>query len=216
MTTRALLAVAAASIILSEFAGQYWRIANGIWDIKTDLPLHLCDIAGVAVIWFALARAWQPVHKLNHLTVRVGELAYFWTLAGSTQALLTPDLALEFPHVAFWDFFVSHGTAWAAIVGLAAGGGLHIRPGAYLPSWLITLTVGAIVGAMNVPLGSNYMYTCGPPGQASVYDYFGPWPFSLLSLAIAGLLLFGLCERLYLAYWVWNGRIRAGRSEQLE
>ncbi|MBL8880013.1 MAG: TIGR02206 family membrane protein [Phycisphaerales bacterium] len=213
---RMLLLLASIAILLSEIAGQIWRIRTGIWNIKTDLPLHLCDIAGIAVIWTALARAAWLARSLGPLTIRAGELAYFWTLAGSSQALLTPDLAMDFPHVAFLDFFVSHGTAWSAILGLAVSGRLRVRRGAFLPCWLITLAVGALVGLINIPLHANYMYTCGPPGQASVYDYFGPWPLSLVTLAAVGLLLFWLCERLYFAICPRVARIPPAASAQSE
>lgn len=193
-----LLLVAIAVLIAgSEIGSHAWRVYEGIWNYRTNLPLHLCDLTGALVIWLLLERAVCFSHPPGRAARRFEELAYFWTLAGTTQALLTPDLASGFPSWPYWEFFVSHGAAWAAVVGLVLGGELRVRRGAFWGAWRVTLLVGACVGLLNIPLQSNYMYTCGPPEQASIYDYFGRWPWSLVTLAALGLLLFVLCEWLY-------------------
>lgn len=192
-----LLMLVAILIAGSEIGGQIWRIRLGTWDHRTDLPLHLCDLTGMLVIWLLMERAVRFSQPPGRVARRFEELAYFWTLGGTTQALLTPDLPSGAPSWPYWEFFISHGSAWAAVVGLVAAGQLPVRRGAYWGAWWITLAVGGGVGLLNLPLQSNYMYTCGPPGQASAYDYFGPWPWSLASLAIAGLLLFVFCEIAY-------------------
>jgi hypothetical integral membrane protein (TIGR02206 family) len=68
------------------------------------LPLQLCDWAMVVVI-IAL---WT--HR-----PRWFEVAYFWGLGGTVQAVLTPNLAFAFPDFRFFSFFISH---CGIIVGL--------------------------------------------------------------------------------------------------
>lgn len=194
---RAMLLVLAVLIMLTEIAGHVWRLRAGIWNIQTDLPLHLCDLTGFLVAWISIERTVRFDVVPSPLMQQCDELAYFWALAGSTQALLTPDLVPGFPSFAFWEFFVGHGTAWITVVAMVFGGRLTLRPRAFWSAWGLTIAIGAVVGLMNALLGSNYMYTCGSPGHSSIYDYLGPWPLSLLSLSGLGLCLFWLCQLVY-------------------
>src|SRR6266702_3379858 len=61
------------------------------------LPLQLCDWAMVVIIIAMWTR--RP---------RWFEVAYFWGIGGTVQAVLTPNLAFGFPDFRFFSFFVSH------------------------------------------------------------------------------------------------------------
>ncbi len=61
----------------------FWLLYAGV--VGNLLPMHLCDWAAVAAI-FTLLRPNQKSY----------ELAYFWTLSGTLQATLTPELATAF------------------------------------------------------------------------------------------------------------------------
>ena len=69
-------------------------IVEGTWTARASLPVDLCDAAVV----IAAVACWWP-----HLHLAV-ELTYFWGLAGTLQAVTTPDLNVSFPHLAFWEF----------------------------------------------------------------------------------------------------------------
>src|ERR1039458_2729868 len=63
---------------------------QGTWSPKTSLPLSLCDIV---------------------------ELPCFWGLAGTLQAVLTPDLNAGFPHPVFFQYLTGHlGIVMAALM----------------------------------------------------------------------------------------------------
>ena len=93
-------------------------VVQGTWSPKTSLPLALCDV-GVLV---AAAACWWE-------TALLVELTYFWGLAGTLQAVITPDLNVGFPHLVFFQYVVGHvGIVVAAlflVVGWASspGGG---------------------------------------------------------------------------------------------
>ena len=74
----------------------WWIIAfkNGV----VVMPLHLCDLALFAAVY--------SLFRHNQI---VWELAYFWGLAGTVQAVLTPDLKIDFPHPLYFRFFFAHG-----------------------------------------------------------------------------------------------------------
>jgi hypothetical integral membrane protein (TIGR02206 family) len=61
------------------------------------LPLQLCDW-GMVVVIVAMLSGNQ----------RWFEVAYFWGIGGTLQAVLTPNLRFGFPDVRFFSFFVSH------------------------------------------------------------------------------------------------------------
>src|SRR2546421_5834435 len=67
-------------------------------NIGNEIPLNLCDWATVAV-FVALVSPGQESF----------ELAYFWGLCGTLQALATPDCVYDFPDAQFTLFFVYHG-----------------------------------------------------------------------------------------------------------
>src|SRR6266446_8412454 len=61
------------------------------------LPLQLCDWGMVVVIvaMWSGSPCWF-------------EVAYFWGIGGTLQAVLTPNLRFGFPDFRFFSFFISH------------------------------------------------------------------------------------------------------------
>ena len=169
----------------------YWarQISGGIWQFPRDLPLQLCDIAVFLVGW-ALC---QPQRR------RVTELAYFWGLAATSQALLTPDLSPILSTYTCWKFFLTHGGVVIGVVYLAAA--LDWRParGAVWRVWCVTNAYAAAMGLFNLLTGANKLYLCAKPLRPSLLDYAGPWPWYLFSLEVFALLLFALCSAPFLA-----------------
>src|SRR5437660_9484513 len=93
------------------------------------LPLQLCDVA----IFVAAAALWTR----NQLLV---EITYFWGLAGTLQALLTPDLGTQhFPSYPYFQYYVAHGGVVAAALLLVAGTRLHPRPWAVARDAMLTI-----------------------------------------------------------------------------
>lgn len=208
-------ATLAAILVSLEVAGIVLRVRGGL-PVADVLPLHLCDFAAVAsaaaLLGCAaaytragapelprLAEAWSanpapavPPFAARGRILLAYELAYFWSLGGSVQAVLTPEIHSTFPSFEFIAFFAGHGAGIAAAVALTVGFGLRPRPGAVWRIWLITLALGALMLPVNWALGTNFMYICGPPARASLIDYLGPWPWSLAGLALVGLAILAL------------------------
>src|SRR5438874_268146 len=91
--------VGAISLVLVSNYLIYLCLARrfGVVSWKQVLPLQLCDWAMVVII-IAL---WT--HRRGWF-----EVAYFWGLGGTVQAVLTPNLAFGFPDFRFFSFFLSH------------------------------------------------------------------------------------------------------------
>jgi len=128
------------------------------------LPMQLCDWAMMVIIVALLTgrRAWF-------------EVAYFWGIGGTLQALLTPNLPFGWPDIRCISFFVAHS---GIIVGIIFMMLVHrYRP--YLTSLLRTfvwtevyfvfgLTVDALTGV-------NYGFLLHKPERASLLDMLSDW-----------------------------------------
>ncbi|MGA2520432.1 MAG: TIGR02206 family membrane protein [Acidimicrobiales bacterium] len=151
----------------------------GTWSPKTSLPLALCD-AGVLV---AAAACWWRTPVLVELT-------YFWGLAGTLQAVITPDLNVGFPHLVFFQYVVGHLGIVAAALFLVVGMGLAPRRGAVVRVFTITALYTTFVGAVDAATGANYMFLRAPPGEWTLLRVLGPWPWYVVSAAGVALVLF--------------------------
>jgi hypothetical integral membrane protein (TIGR02206 family) len=147
------------------------------WD--TSLPMQLCDWATVlAGVVLVTRLRWSY------------ELAYFWGLAGTLQAVLTPDLALDWPDPLFIGFFVSHGGILLAVAVATFGYGLRPTWGSLVRAFGWAQVYLLCAGTVNWITGGNYGYLAAKPAQASLLDYLGPWPWYIISLEVVGLLSF--------------------------
>ena len=167
----------AAVIAVNWMAWMFLLYEKGWLNIGNDIPLNLCDWATVATFV-----------ALVDLTQETYELAYFWALCGTLQALITPDCTYDFPDAKFIMFFVYHGGIIAAVVFLTIG--MKMRP--YLMSiarvtgW--TLLYGAVAGTADWILGTNYGFLREKPDHMTLLTYMSPWPWYLPELLGAGIL----------------------------
>ena len=148
-------------------------MVKGLWGYTWGLPLQLCDLAIFAVA-YSLFR-----HKQW-----VWELAYFWGLGGTLQAVLTPDLRVAFPEYIYFKFFLTHGCILAGVIFLSAGLKRPITFHSVVRVWVTTNLYTAFVALFNWLFNTNYLYLCRKPSQPSILDYFGPWPWYILGLEV--------------------------------
>jgi hypothetical integral membrane protein (TIGR02206 family) len=148
--------------------------------MRSSLPVDLCDVALVV----AAVACWQPRWQL------AVELTYFWGLAGTLQAVSTPDLSADFPSLTFLEFVVGHlGIVVAAlylVIGLRRGP----RAGSVVRVFAITAGYTAFVGCIDGLTGANYMFLRAIPSHTSLLSILGPWPWYLVSAAGIALVLF--------------------------
>jgi hypothetical integral membrane protein (TIGR02206 family) len=169
-----LLAVSIAWIVTSTTAVA--------WSWATSLPLPLCDVAtlvAAAALWWR-----RPL---------LVELTYFWGLAGTLQALLTPDVNVGFPSMEFIEYVVAHAGIVAAALFLVVGERMAPRPWSAVRVYAITLAYTAVVGAVDAVTGGDYMFLRSPPEATTMLSVLGPWPWYIASAAgVAVVLLAGL------------------------
>jgi hypothetical integral membrane protein (TIGR02206 family) len=154
-------------------------LAEDRWSVQASLPLALCDVALIV----AAVACWWPQWLL------AVELTYFWGLAGTLQAVVTPDLSAGFPQREFFMFVVGHLGIVIAALFLVVGLRLEPRPGSVMRVFAITAAYTAFVGCFNWLTGSNYMYLAAVPTHGSLLSVLGPWPWYILSGAAVALVL---------------------------
>ncbi|MGM0878472.1 MAG: TIGR02206 family membrane protein [Bacillota bacterium] len=176
-------------LLLFDTIHHLWLVGQNAWSIKTALPLHLSDLAVILAIILLLTR-----------NFRLFQFMYFAGLGSSIQAILTPDLGrFSFPHFQYIEFFVSHGGVVLACLFMVFA--YKYRP-TIRSMWVTVLIVNlyaVCVFFLNKWLGANYLYIMKKPGNASLLDFLGPWPWYLISLEILIIVSFYL---LYSPFWL--------------
>ncbi len=175
--------------VIVSLAVAGWTLARmflGRFDFTTDLPLDICNLAGILLPFLM----WDP-----HPTIY--QVLYFWVMAGTLQAILTPNLYNAFPHYTSLKYWTAHCGLIIYFVTLTATTELQPTLAGVLISFIVLLIYAALMYGINVLLGSNYFYVIRKPDTASVLDYLGDWPWYILAGAIFALIVFYL---LYLPF----------------
>jgi len=179
----------AAAVLAVTVPLQILYFTPDYWDLQKTLPLQLCDLASaIAVYALWTRRRWAAA------------LTYFWGLTLTSQAMLTPDLAADFPDPVFILFWAMHLlVVWAAVYLVWA---LDLSPTwrTYRTAVAITATWALTVYTFNVAAGTNYGYLNAKPAAASALDLLGPWPWYVLNEILVVAALWALIT------WPWTRR----------
>jgi hypothetical integral membrane protein (TIGR02206 family) len=188
-------AVLAGALLVTSGLWLATTIGASRFSAATSLPFALCDLAALVAAAALLTR--RPI---------LVELTYFWGLAGTLQALLTPDLNVGFPRLEFFEYVLAHGAIVCAALFLVVGQGLAPRRWATVRVLGITIAYTAVVGAIDAATGGNYMYLRRPPGNWTLLRALGPWPWYIASAAGVAAVLFSLLD---MPFWGSRRRLRA-------
>lgn len=178
------------------------KLFNGTYNYHADLPLFLCDIAAFMLPFVLLFenRRWLGI-------------LYFWTMAGTLQALITPELDRNFPAAEFFRYFLMHGgiviTVFCTILffNIKIGWKDLVNAVLYAQVYLVFIHV------FNQATGSNYSYTVQKPYSATILDYFGPWPWYIVWGELLMVILFVI---LWLPFLVLVRKSQGTRGESVE
>jgi hypothetical integral membrane protein (TIGR02206 family) len=177
-----------AGLLLANWIGyEVERAGVGQFTAAHALPMQLCDWAMFAVI-----------AALVTLRCAVYEVAYFWGLAGTLQAILTPNLQEGFPSLWFFSFFLAHSGIVVGVLYLTAVEGLRPRPGSIARAMLWSEAYLGAALMVNDWTGANYGFLSHRPFGKSLLDYLSDnhW----LYLGEMNLLAVGFYLILYLPF----------------
>jgi hypothetical integral membrane protein (TIGR02206 family) len=188
-------------LVINEFGWHTWHIVYGIWTVQALLPLNLCNL-------MVFASAWTLVSK-NQAGY---EFTYLLGIPAASQVLITPALGpYGFPHVLFFQIFISHGGVVLAALYLTLGEGM--RPRSWQSVWRVagwTMLYALAVFCLNLVLGSNYLFLAYKPPAATLLDFLGPWPWYILGMVVIGLAL------VTVLYWPFHARDLKERTLRTE
>lgn len=175
-------------LLLADGVGWYaYLAAMGQNVFPWQLPLELCNI-----VVYLVAIALLTLHR------GVFDVAYYWVLAGSTMALLTPNLWEHFPSVSTVQFFIAHGLVVSAALYLVWSRQIRPQRGSVVRAMIAVNLLALFDGAFDAVFKTDYMYLRAKPQNVSLLNYLGPWPWYVLSAEPVALALFLL---LYWPFW---------------
>lgn len=178
----AVAAIIALVLVIAELSWQPYVLANHTWSVGASLPVQLCDVGGFVAV---AALLWRQLLLV--------EIAYFWGLGGTLQAVLTPDLGDQhFPSFPYLQFYVTHDLVILAALFLVIGLALYPRPGAVRRIFLLTLAFALVVGLLDLVTGGNYMYLRQVPASGSLLNLMGPWPWYIAAGAVLTLVVLAI------------------------
>src|ERR1051325_10411777 len=177
---KVIIGALSALLILNYVVFLIFIRSHGVVNWRHMLPMQMCDWGMVVVI----VAMWTG-------NQRWFEVAYFWGIGGTLQAVLTPNLPFGFPDWRFISFFTSHCGIIVGVVFLMLTRRYRPYPMSIVRVWLwsefyflVTLTVDKLNGA-------HYGFLLHKPEAFSILSFLSDWwPLYLLQLHGVALLFF--------------------------
>jgi hypothetical integral membrane protein (TIGR02206 family) len=175
------IAFAISALLLINYVA-YLILARhfGVSAWQKALPMQLCDWAMfviVVALWTG-NRRWL-------------EVAYFWGIGGTLQAIITPNLAFGFPDLRFMSFFVAHSGIIIGIVFLMLIYGFRPRAIGILRTFIWTEVYFLVAFTTDLLTGENYGFLLHKPEAASLLSFLSDWrPLYLLQFHALAFIFF--------------------------
>lgn len=168
-------------LALSVVVYTIFELALGRFSIVEDLPLSLCNLFAL-VAPFTL---WNPKQKYF-------EPIYFLVMAGTFQAIVTPDLYYDYPAYEFFKYWITHVGLVLLMIHCMVCFALYPTAMGIVKTfgWLNVYVV--MLFPINHLLDANYFYLIAKPINPSILDFFGPWPVYILVAEILAMGFFAI------------------------
>jgi hypothetical integral membrane protein (TIGR02206 family) len=157
---RSIALTISALLIINYIAYFFVARQFGVVAWQKMLPMQLCDWAMFVII----VALWTGNRRWL-------EIAYFWGIGGTLQALITPNLQFGFPDLRFVSFFVAHSGIIIGIVFLMLIYGFRPRPIGILRTFVWTEVYFVVAFTIDLLTGENYGFLLHKPEAASLLDF---------------------------------------------
>ena len=151
-------------------------IANGTWNIRDHLPLHLCRISFIiCTITLFNRKQWMY------------EWCLFLAIPAGLHSILTPELTNGLNNWNLFEYYFVHAGMLLVPLYLTFLIGMRPRVKAWLHSFYRLQIPVVLIFPLNFIIDSNYMYLKEKP----IVDnplLIGEWPYYILALQLIALL----------------------------
>ena len=186
--TKIIAIIIAAHVIISPYKDLV--LLADPYDWRETLPLHMCDISEIFLVWFFLGGP-----RILY------SCAFFWGLGGAAMAILTPDVGkIDLDYI---FFMIGHGMIIVAVMYATVA--LNNRPYAkdiLKVSVITTFILLPVIYAINTILGepANFWYLAAKPALGtSLMDAFPEPPLHLIYAVPLTIAVFYL---IYIPYFI--------------
>jgi hypothetical integral membrane protein (TIGR02206 family) len=157
---RVIVAALSAILILNYAAYLVYIRSHGVVNWLQMLPMQMCDWGMVVVI----VAMWTG-------NQRWFEVAYFWGIGGTLQAVLTPNLRYGFPDWRFISFFTSHAGIIVGVVFLMLIRRYRPYPMSAVRAWLWSELYFVFTLLVDELTGFNYGFLLHKPEAFSILSF---------------------------------------------
>lgn len=173
-----------AGILIGNYIGYVvYRWQQGDMDWREILPMQLCDWTMIAVV----------VAVLKEDRKRWLEVAYFWGIGGSLQAIFTPNLQFGFPDFRFFIFFLNHGAIVIGIIYLMLSRRFRPTVASFWRTLLWSEIYLVVALAIDQVTGVNYGFLLHKPEAASLLSLLSDWrPLYIVQMNLVAIFFFVL------------------------
>jgi hypothetical integral membrane protein (TIGR02206 family) len=172
--------ILSAVLVLNYVVYLVFIRSRGTTPWQQMLPMQLCDW-GMVVVIVAMCSGNQ----------RWFEVAYFWGIGGTLQAVLTPNLRFGFPDWRFISFFTSHCAIIVGVVFLMLTRRYRPYPMSIVRVFLWSELYFVVTFVTDKLTGFNYGFLLHKPEAFSILSFLSDsWPVYLLQLHGVALLFF--------------------------
>lgn len=167
-----------------------YQVSQGGYSVSKDLPLFLCSFLALIIPVFTQYRKYWMY-----------EILVFWVIAGTSQGVLTPDIAEGFPSFDYFRYWIVH-LGLLSIIFYATFV-LRMRPRlkSVFKSFLTLQVYMFVLMGINYLLKSNYSYLNRKPESASVLDFLPEWPYYILVVEVLIIPIFLI---IYLPFYIFK------------
>ena len=203
-TEKGIIAVLSAVLIFNYFAYLIFIRSRGVVDWRQMFPMQMCDW-GMVVVMVAMWTGSQ----------RWFEVAYFWGIGGTLQAVLTPNLRYGFPDWRFISFFTSHSGIIVGVVFLMLTRGYRPYPMSFVRAWLWSEFYFVVTLGVDELSGVNYGFLLHKPEAFSILSFLSDSrPLYLLQMHGVALLFFLLLYAPFAVVDLARGTLISSPREQ--
>ncbi len=201
---KAIIATLSAVLILNYLAYLIFIRSHGTADWRQMLPMQMCDWGMVVVI----VAMWTG-------NQRWFEVAYFWGIGGTLQAVLTPDLRYGFPDWRFISFFTSHSAIIVGVVFLMLTRRYRPYPMSLVRAWLWSEFYFVVTLIADKLTDFNYGFLLHKPEAFSILSFLSnSRPLYLIQLQGIALLFFLVLYAPFAVVDLARGKLAWNRREQ--